>query len=88
MFSLFRHRRTAPALQPNPGVAYRLHRWPDAPGYDLRLPVLRALSRMSIGPLTEPLFVMRTGLDTRAARSLLRRLVDDGCVQELQFGAA
>jgi hypothetical protein len=85
MFSFLRNPRPPAATQPDPGIAYRLLRWPDTYDYDLRLPVLRALSRMSIGPLTEPLFVTRSGLDTRSARSLLRRLVSDGCVQELRF---
>lgn len=85
----FARRRAVPeAAEPRRHVAYRLRRWPEA---DLALPsarVLQMLSRMSIGPVTEPWFVERTGLSCEAATSLLRRLVEEGAVERIELAQA
>jgi hypothetical protein len=83
-----RRRAVHEAAEPCRHVAYRMRRWPEA---DLALPsarVLQMLSRMSIGPVTEPWFVERTGLGCAAAVALLRRLVEEGSVERIELAQA
>jgi hypothetical protein len=83
-----RRRAAREAAEPRRHIAYRMRRWPEA---DLALPsarVLQMLSRMSIGPVTEPWFVERTGLSCEAATSLLRRLVEEGSVERIELAQA
>ena len=68
--------------------AYRLRAWPELPAFFRTAPVLRALSRMTLGPVTHNWFLDRTRLDPAQAETLLADLVAQEYVERIDFAAA
>ncbi len=68
--------------------AYRLRSWPELPERFRTAPVLRALSRMTLGPVTHTWFLERTGLASEEAHGLLAQLLAGECIERIDFAAA
>lgn len=68
--------------------AYRLRAWPALPAAFRTAPVLRALSRMTLGPVTHEWFLDRTRLAPAQAEALLGDLVAHEFVERIDFAAA
>ena len=68
--------------------AYRLRAWPELPDAFRTAPVLRALSRMTLGPVTHAWFLDRTRLAPAQAEALLARLVAHEYLERIDFAAA
>ena len=68
--------------------AYRLRAWPELPACFRTAPVLRALSRMTLGPVTHKWFMDRTRLAPAQAEALLASLVAHEYVDLIDFAAA
>ena len=68
--------------------AYRLRAWPELPAGFRTAPVLRALSRMTLGPVTHKWFLDRTRLAPEQAEALLAGLVASDYIERIDFGAA
>lgn len=68
--------------------AYRLKAWPELPAWLRTAPVLRALSRMTLGPVTHKWFMDRTRLSPAQAEALLASLVALEYVERVDFAAA
>lgn len=71
-----------------PRFAYRLTEWPDLAPAEKTAPVLRAFSRMTLGPVTAAWFVANSRMDPACASRLLQRLADAGALQRIDFGPA
>ena len=61
-----------------PAVAYRLLAWPELPEHARKVNVYRALSRMSLGPVSLEWFVAHSGLRVPQADALLNDMVGHG----------
>lgn len=68
-------------------LAYRLKAWPDLHPRYRTAPILRALSRMTLGPVTHKWLVAQAGLPPEDVEALLRRLVAMDAVHVLDLGA-
>lgn len=68
--------------------AYRLRAWPDLPVRFRTAPVLRALSRMTLGPVTHTWFVDTTRLPPDEAERLLASMIASECVERIDFASA
>jgi DNA-binding IclR family transcriptional regulator len=68
--------------------AYRLRAWPELPQRFRTAPVLRALSRMTLGPVTHTWFLDRTRLAPTEAERLLAYLVAREYVERIDFAAS
>lgn len=68
--------------------AYRLRAWPELPEDFRTAPVLRAFSRMTLGPVTHAWFLDRSRLAPAEAEALLASLVDREYVERIDFAAA
>jgi hypothetical protein len=67
--------------------AYRLTQWPELPDTERSVHLLRAFSRMSVGPVTAAWFLANSRLDAAGATRLLQRLTSSGVVERIDFGA-
>jgi hypothetical protein len=67
--------------------AYRLRAWPELPACFRTAPVLRALSRMTLGPVTHGWFLDRTRLAPEQAEALLHELVAHEYAERIDFAA-
>lgn len=65
--------------------AYRLKRWPEVPERFRTAPVLRALSRMSLGPVTGKWLLTHTGLDPLHAAELMASMRKQGCLEVIDL---
>lgn len=68
--------------------AYRLRVWPELPEVFRTAAVLRALSRMTLGPVTHTWFLDRTRLAPAEAERLLAELIAGEYVERIDFAAA
>lgn len=66
--------------------AYRLKHWPQIPERFRTVNVLRACSRMSVGPVTANWFHSHIGLDEAGASALLAELAALGAIERLELG--
>ena len=66
--------------------AYRMRVWPMIPPHLRTAPVLRAMSRMSCGPLTHGWILRNCGLSEGQAECLIDLLVAEGAVERIEFG--
>ena len=66
--------------------AYRLKSWPEIPEPYRTARVLRACSRMTLGPVTANWFLSQTGLDPAGAIRLMSILIDQGTVERIDLG--
>lgn len=71
-----------------PRFAYRLTEWPDLAPAEKTAPVLRAFSRMTLGPVTAAWFVANSRMEPARASRLLQRLADAGALERIDFGPA
>lgn len=86
--------RMAAGMQGAPGsdaaaarrYAYRMRVWPVIPPHLRTAPVLRAMSRMSCGPLTHGWILRNCGLSEGQAECLIDLLVAEGAVERIEFG--
>jgi hypothetical protein len=73
--------------EPRPAAArpfaYRLRSWPALPDGVRTVALLRAVTRMSGGPVTHDWFMANCGLAPVAAQRLLRRLALEGSLEAL-----
>lgn len=67
-------------------TVYRLRAWPDLPPHWRTAPLLRTLSRMSIGPMTHERFLHHSRLQPPHADRVLELLVNDGFVTRTTLG--
>lgn len=67
---------------------YQLNEWPSVPARWRTAPVLRALSRMSIGPVTHDWFLARCKLQRDEGNRLIEWLVDAGSMRRIDLEAA
>lgn len=67
--------------------AYRMRAWPEIPPHVRTAPVLRAMSRMSWGPLTHGWILRNCGLSEGQAECLIDLLVAEGAVERFELGA-
>jgi hypothetical protein len=65
--------------------AYRLRQWPQFPERFRTAPVLRAFSRMSVGPVTGRWFLGQTGLCLADAAELLGELTQQQAIDSIPF---
>ncbi len=65
--------------------AYRLRAWPELPEDFRTAPVLRALSRMTLGPVTHTWFLDSTRLAPTQAERLLAHLVARDDVERIDL---
>ena len=68
-------------------AVYTLRSWPDLPAAWRTAPLLRTLSRMSIGPMTHERFLHHSRLPPPQAQRVLDQLVQDGSVTRTMLGA-
>lgn len=68
--------------------AYRLTGWPDVPERLLSARVLQALSRMTLGPVTDRWFLLQTGLGPIEAADLLAGIAAQGVLETIRLGPA
>jgi hypothetical protein len=67
--------------------AYRLKHWPQIPERFRTAKVLRACSRMSVGPVTANWFHAHIGLDEAGTSELLAELASVGAIERLELGS-
>jgi hypothetical protein len=65
--------------------AYRLRQWPLVPERYRTAPVLRAFSRMTIGPVTGRWFIQHTRLSAADAAELLAEVVQQQAIETIAF---
>lgn len=65
--------------------AYRLRHWPQVPDRFRTAPVLRAFSRMTLGPVTGRWFIQHTGLAAAEAAELLAELAPQRAIETIAF---
>ena len=78
-------KRPPPAPEPS-SHAYRLKQWPDIPDRFRTARVLRACSRMSVGPVTVNWFLEATGLDAAEAAELVATLERQDAIERIELG--
>ena len=66
--------------------AYRLKQWPQIPDRFRSVQVLRACSRMSLGPVTANWFLSTIGLEPALACELMNEMIAQGAVERLDLG--
>src|SRR3954468_15568070 len=66
--------------------AYRLRSWPQIPDRFRTARVLGALSRMTIGPVTDDWFLSHTGLESTAVAELLASLQAQDALDTVDLG--
>lgn len=66
-------------------LAYRLKQWPSLPSALRRATVYRALTRMTLGPVTHEWFLRQCGLPAPVAASLLKMLAAGGDVEVIDL---
>jgi hypothetical protein len=66
---------------------YRLRAWPELPEEFRTVPVLRALSRMTLEPVTHTLFLDLTRLNPTEAERLLADLIAREYVERIDSAA-
>jgi hypothetical protein len=77
-----------PLVAPEPSShAYRLKLWPAIPDRFRTARVLRACSRMSVGPVTVNWFLEATGLDEADAAELVANLERQGAIERIELGS-
>jgi|KBSSwiStaDraftv2_1062776.scaffolds.fasta_scaffold1237113_2 hypothetical protein len=67
--------------------AYRLKHWPNIPERFRTAKVLRACSRMSVGPVTANWFHSHIGLDEAGTSELLAAFTAVGAIERLELGS-
>lgn len=67
-------------------TVYRLLAWPDLPPHWKTAPLLRALSRMSLGPMTHERFLFHSRLEAPHAERVLGTLMRQGFVSRAVLG--
>jgi hypothetical protein len=76
-----------PLAAPEPSShAYRLKLWPAIPDQFRTARVLRACSRMSVGPVTVNWFLEATGLEAAEAAELVANLERQGAIERIELG--
>jgi hypothetical protein len=66
---------------------YRLKEWPQIPERFRTAKVLRACSRMSVGPVTVSWFHEQIGLEPGQASGLVAELLAQGAIERIDFGS-
>jgi hypothetical protein len=66
--------------------AYRLKQWPQIPERFRSVQVLRACSRMSLGPVTATWFLNTIGLEPALAAELMSEMIAQDCIERLDLG--
>lgn len=78
MFRWFRKGAESERAVPAETAVYRLRSWPELPAEYRTAPILRAFTRMSLGPVTLGLFALKSGMPRQDASSLLQTAVEAG----------
>ena len=68
------------------GLIYRLKHWPELPASSRTADVFRALSVMSNRPVNRHWILTHSKLQAQQVDRLLKRLVDDDCVDVIDAG--
>lgn len=83
---MYWQQKSAQAAPEPSSHAYRLKLWPAIPDEFRTARVLRACSRMSVGPVTVNWFLEATGLDAAEAAELVANLESQGAIERIELG--
>lgn len=83
---MYWHEKKPLAVPAPSSHAYRLKLWPAIPDQFRTARVLRACSRMSVGPVTVNWFLEATGLEPHEAAELVASLERQGAIERIALG--